>query len=83
LPPPWKAGGGLAAEQIRQLADENFPLAGKIILVMDNADLRFENIHSAASLYETFPAEEAKRLRDKLERYIIRRNTGAGLIWRR
>jgi hypothetical protein len=25
------------------------------------------NTHSIASLYETFPAEEAKRLRDKLE----------------
>jgi transposase len=34
---------------------------------MDNANLRFENTHSVASLYETFPAEEAKRLRDKLE----------------
>jgi transposase len=50
------------AEQIKRLVDEDFPLAEKIILVMDNL-----NTHSAASLYETFPAEEAKRLRDKLE----------------
>jgi hypothetical protein len=33
---------------------------------MDNANLRFENTHSATSLYQTFPGEEAKRLRDKL-----------------
>jgi transposase len=42
--------------------DEDFPHAEKIVLVMDNL-----NTHTAASLYETFPAEEAARLRDKLE----------------
>jgi transposase len=50
------------AEQIQQLVDEDFPTAEKIILVMDNL-----NTHSVASLYETFPAEEAKRLKDRLE----------------
>jgi transposase len=50
------------AEQIQRMVDKDFPLAGKIILVMDNL-----NTHSVTSLYETFPAEEAKRLRDKLE----------------
>jgi hypothetical protein len=50
------------AGQIKQPADGDFPDAEKIILVMDNL-----NTHSIASLYETFPAEEAKRLRDKLE----------------
>jgi transposase len=50
------------AEQVKRLVDEDFPLTEKIILVMDNL-----NTHSVASLYETFPAEEAKRLRDKLE----------------
>jgi transposase len=49
-------------EQIKKLVDEDFPLAEKIILVMDNL-----NAPSAASLYETYPAEEAKWLRDKLE----------------
>jgi hypothetical protein len=39
------------AEQIQQLADEDFPQAWKIVLVMDNANLRFENTHSVASLY--------------------------------
>jgi hypothetical protein len=38
------------------------PLAEKIILGKDNL-----NTHNVASLYGTFPAEEARRLRDKLE----------------
>jgi hypothetical protein len=42
--------------------DEDFPLAEKIILVIDHL-----NMHSIASLYETFPAEEAKRIKVKLE----------------
>jgi transposase len=52
------------AGQIKRLVDDDFPRAEKIILVMDNL-----NTHSIASLYETFPAEEAGRLRDKLEIY--------------
>jgi transposase len=55
------------AEQIKQLVDDDFPLAEKIILVMDNTNLRFENTHSMTSRYEAFPAEEAKRIKDKLE----------------
>jgi transposase len=50
------------AEQIRRLVDEDFPHAEKIVLVMDNL-----NTHTAASLYERFPPEEAKRIKDKLE----------------
>ncbi|MDR1251816.1 MAG: transposase [Treponema sp.] len=50
------------AEQIQGLVDDDFPQAEKIILVLDNL-----NTHNIASWYETFPAEEAKRLRDKLE----------------
>ena len=50
------------AKQIKRLVDEDFPDAEKIILVMDNL-----NTHSIASLYETYPAEEAKRIKDKLE----------------
>jgi transposase len=50
------------AKQIQRLVDDDFPQAEKIILVMDNL-----NTHSIASLYETYPAEEARRLRDKLE----------------
>jgi hypothetical protein len=50
------------AEQVKKLVDEDFPNAEKILLVMDNL-----NTHNAVSLYETFPPEEAKRIKDKLE----------------
>jgi hypothetical protein len=42
--------------------DEDFPHAEKIVLVMDNL-----NTHTTASVYERFPPEEAKRIKDKRE----------------
>ena len=45
------------AEFIRRLVDEDYADAEKIILVQDNL-----NIHSTASLYEAFPAAEARRI---------------------
>lgn len=50
------------AEVIRQLVDQHFPQAEKIVLVMDNL-----NTHKPASLYEAFPPAEARRLLEKLE----------------
>ena len=50
------------AEVIRELCDEIYPQAEKIILVVDNL-----NTHNAASLYQAFNPEQAKRLADKLE----------------
>lgn len=50
------------ARQLRQLVDEDFPQAQKIILISDNL-----NIHGVWSLYEEFKPEEAKRIADKLE----------------
>ena len=50
------------AEVIRQLVDQHFPQADKIVLVMDNL-----NTHKPASLYEAFSPAEARRLLDKLE----------------
>ncbi len=50
------------AMQIKQLVDEDFPNAVKVVLVMDNL-----NTHSPASLYEAFAPEEAKRILDRLE----------------
>ena len=41
---------------------KGYPDAKKVILVLDNL-----NTHKIASLYETFPAEEARRLADRLE----------------
>jgi hypothetical protein len=50
------------AEVIRELLDEHYPQARKVVLVMDNL-----NTHKLASLYEAFPPEEARRLAERLE----------------
>jgi hypothetical protein len=50
------------AELVRQLVDEWYPGADKIVLVMDNL-----NTHRPASLYEAFAPAEARRLLEKLE----------------
>jgi transposase len=50
------------AQQIRELVDERYPEAERIVLVMDNL-----NTHSPASLYEAFDPERARRLSEKLE----------------
>ena len=47
---------------IKGMLDERYPQATKVRLVMDNL-----NTHSAASLYETFEPEEARRLARRLE----------------
>jgi len=50
------------AHCMRDLIDIHFPEAEKIVLVMDNL-----NTHKFASLYKTFPPDEARRIIDKLE----------------
>jgi len=50
------------ARFIKRIADELYPEAKKITLVMDNF-----NTHTAAAFYETFPAAEAKRIWDRFE----------------
>jgi hypothetical protein len=57
------------AEEIRRLLDEDYPHARKVKLVCDNL-----NTHSIASLYQAFPAEEAHRLRERLEIHYTPRN---------
>jgi hypothetical protein len=47
---------------IKGMLDERYPDALSVRLVMDNL-----NTHSIASLYETFPPEEARRLAERLE----------------
>jgi hypothetical protein len=47
---------------IKDLLDNKYPDASKVILVMDNL-----NTHGIASLYEAFPPEEALRLASRLE----------------
>lgn len=44
------------------MLDERYPAAIKVRLVMDNL-----NTHRVASLYETFPAHEARRLAERLD----------------
>lgn len=50
------------AHFIKGMLDERYPEATKVRLVMDNL-----NTHTAASLYETFAPEEARRLARRLE----------------
>ena len=47
---------------IKDIVDNHYSEAEKIVLVMDNL-----NIHHKASLYETFNPQEAKRIADRLE----------------
>jgi hypothetical protein len=57
------------AHQVRKLVDEDFPGATAIRLVCDNL-----NTHAIASLYETFPPQEAHRLARRLEIHHTPRN---------
>ncbi len=50
------------AQVLKDLSDTHFPKAGKIVLVQDNL-----STHKPASLYEAFPAEEARRLVERFE----------------
>ena len=50
------------AHVLKDLADVHFAQAETIVLVQDNL-----NTHAAASLYEAFPAAEARRLVDRFE----------------
>ena len=50
------------AQQMRWLVDQAYPDAPVIRLVLDNL-----NTHRTASLYEAFPAVEARRIAQRLE----------------
>jgi len=50
------------AEVLRWLAEDVYPAAEKVVLVMDNL-----NTHKLASLYEAFPPEQARRLAERFE----------------
>ena len=50
------------AKQIEWLLTKQYPMAKKIVLVMDNL-----NTHSIASLYATFPPQRARDLAERLE----------------
>jgi hypothetical protein len=50
------------AKLLKELSDQHFPDAARIVLVQDNL-----NTHKPASLYEAFPAAEARRLVERFE----------------
>ena len=50
------------AQVLKALSDHHFPAASKIVLVQDNL-----STHKPASLYEAFPAAEARRLVERFE----------------
>jgi hypothetical protein len=50
------------AEVLRWLAEDVYPEADAIVLVMDNL-----NTHKLASLYEAFPPEQARRIAERFE----------------
>jgi hypothetical protein len=50
------------AHVLKELSDTHFPNAAKIVLVQDNL-----STHTPASLYTTFPADEARRLVERFE----------------
>ena len=50
------------AHALKDLSDTHFPAADKIVLVQDNL-----STHTTASLYEAFPAAEARRLVERFE----------------
>ena len=51
-----------AAEAMKWLADEHYPTADRIRVVLDNL-----NTHRPAALYEAFPPDEARRILRRLE----------------
>jgi hypothetical protein len=50
------------AQILKDLSDKRFPNVSQIVLVQDNL-----NTHKPASLYEAFPAAEARRLVERFE----------------
>jgi hypothetical protein len=50
------------AEAMRRLAEEDYPQAEKVRVVLDNL-----STHTAAAFYESFPAEQARRLARRIE----------------
>jgi hypothetical protein len=50
------------AQSMRRLAEEHYPKARKIRVVLDNL-----STHSGAAFYESFPPEQARRLARRIE----------------
>ncbi len=61
------------AQQMRKLADDHYPEAEKIRVVLDNL-----NTHTPAALYEAFKPEEARRILRKLEFHYTPKHASSG-----
>jgi hypothetical protein len=57
------------AQVLKTLSDRHFLNASKIVLVQDNL-----STHKPASLYEAFPATEARRLVERFEWHYTRKH---------
>ena len=66
------------AEVMRIVADDLYPEAEKIVVVLDNL-----NTHVLAAFYLAFEPSEARRLIERFELCITRRSMGVGSIWLR
>jgi hypothetical protein len=71
------------AQVLKDLADTHFPNARQIVLVQDNL-----STHKPASLYQAFPAAEARRLVERFEwhytpnaRQLVRPPPPQGQAW--
>ena len=63
------------AQILKELSDTHFPEADKIVLVQDNL-----STHKPASLYQAFPAPEARRLVERFEWHYTPKH-GSWLTW--
>ena len=54
---------------MRELADVHYPEAERVRVVLDNL-----STHSAGALYQTFPADEARRVLRRLEFHYVPRH---------
>jgi hypothetical protein len=59
------------AQVLKELSDTRFPEVEKIVLVQDNL-----STHKPASLYEAFPAAEARRLVERFEWHYTPKHAG-------
>jgi DDE superfamily endonuclease len=61
------------ATAMRELADQHYPMAERITVVLDN-----RNTHGSASFYEAFAPHEARRLSERFEFHYTAKH-GSGL----
>jgi DDE superfamily endonuclease len=59
------------AQVLKEISDTHFPGASKIVLMQDNL-----STHKPASLYEAFPAAEARRLVERFEWHYTPKHGG-------